>query len=50
MDIPRLVDFYMKGVLKLDELISDRISLEQVNEGFEAMEKGVTARSVIVFD
>lgn len=50
VDIPRLVDFYMKGVLKLDELISDRISLEQVNEGFEAMEKGVTARSVIVFD
>lgn len=50
VDIPRLVDFYMKGVLKLDELISDRISLEQANEGFEAMEKGVTARSVIVFD
>jgi S-(hydroxymethyl)glutathione dehydrogenase / alcohol dehydrogenase len=50
VDIPRLVDFYMKDMLKLDELISDRIPLEQVNEGFAAMEKGDTARSVIVFD
>lgn len=50
VDIPRLVDFYMKDMLKLDELISERIPLEQVNEGFAAMEKGDTARSVIVFD
>ena len=50
VDIPRLVDFYMKDMLKLDELISDRIPIEQVNEGFAAMEKGDTARSVIVFD
>lgn len=50
VDIPRLVDFYIKGMLNLDDLISDRISLDQVNEGFAAMEKGDTARSVIVFD
>ena len=50
VDIPRLVDFYMKDMLKLDELISERIPLEKVNEGFAAMEKGDTARSVIVFD
>ncbi|MEP2380343.1 zinc-binding dehydrogenase, partial [Parasphingorhabdus sp.] len=50
VDIPRLVDFYIKGMLNLDDLISDRISLDQVNEGFAAMEKGDTARSVIVFE
>jgi len=50
VDLPRLVDFYLSGVLKLDELITKRIPLEQVNEGFEEMKKGGTARSVIVFD
>jgi S-(hydroxymethyl)glutathione dehydrogenase/alcohol dehydrogenase len=50
VDMPRLVDFYMSGKLKLDEMISQRIRLDQVNEGFEDMKKGGLARSVIVFD
>jgi len=50
VDMPRLVDFYMNGKLKLDELISQRIKLEQVNEAFTEMKKGELARSVIVFD
>ena len=50
VDMPRLVDMYMAGKLKLDEMISQRIKLEQVNEGFEEMKKGELARSVIVFD
>lgn len=50
VDLPRLVDFYLSGVLKLDELITKRIPLEQVNEGFEEMKKGGSARSVIVFE
>jgi S-(hydroxymethyl)glutathione dehydrogenase/alcohol dehydrogenase len=50
VDMPRLVDFYMSGKLKLDELISRRIKLEDVNEGFADMKKGELARSVIVFD
>ena len=50
VDMPRLVDFYMSGKLKLDEMISQRIKLEEVNEGFEEMKKGELARSVIVFD
>ncbi len=50
VDMPRLVDFYMSGKLKLDEMISQRIRLDQVNEGFEDMKKGELARSVIVFD
>ncbi len=50
VDMPRLVDFYMSGKLKLDEMISQRIRLDQVNEGFADMKKGGLARSVIVFD
>ncbi|RPF70771.1 Zn-dependent alcohol dehydrogenase [Aurantiacibacter spongiae] len=50
VDIPRLVDFYMDGRLKLDELISRRIDLAQVNEAFDEMKTGTIARSVITFD
>ncbi len=48
-DVPKLVELYKKGTLKLDELISREIPLEQVNEAFEAMEKGEIARSVITY-
>jgi S-(hydroxymethyl)glutathione dehydrogenase/alcohol dehydrogenase len=50
VDMPRLVDAYMAGKLKLDELISQRITLGEINRGFEDMETGALARSVIVFD
>ncbi len=50
VDMPRLVDMYMSGKLKLDQMISQRIKLEQVNEAFAEMKRGEIARSVIVFD
>jgi S-(hydroxymethyl)glutathione dehydrogenase / alcohol dehydrogenase len=50
VDIPRLVDFYMRGLLDLDSIIAERIPLEQINEGFDKMKRGDSARSVIVFD
>jgi S-(hydroxymethyl)glutathione dehydrogenase/alcohol dehydrogenase len=50
VDIPRLVDFYMRGLLDLDTIVAERISLAAINEGFEQMKKGDAARSVIVFD
>ena len=50
VDLPRLVDFYMRGLLDLDTIISERIPLEQINEGFEKMKGGHSARSVVVFD
>ena len=50
VDMPRLVDFYMSGKLKLDEMISRRLKLEQVNDAFAEMKTGSIARSVIVFD
>jgi S-(hydroxymethyl)glutathione dehydrogenase / alcohol dehydrogenase len=50
VDLPRLVDFYLRGLLDLDSIIAERIPLAQVNEGFEKMKAGHSARSVIVFD
>ena len=50
VDLPRLVDFYLRGLLDLDTIIAERIPLEQINEGFEKMKQGTSARSVIVFD
>jgi len=50
IDMPRYVDLYLSGRLKLDELVSRRITLDDVNDGFEAMRRGEVARSVIVFE
>lgn len=49
VDMPRYVDLYLQGRLKLDELVSARISLDQINEGFATMKGGAVARSVIMF-
>ena len=49
-DMPRYVDFYLNGKLKLDDMISRRIKLDQINEAFDEMKGGEIARSVIVFD
>ncbi len=50
VDLPRLVDFYMRGLLDLDTIIAERIPLEKINAGFDKMREGHSARSVIVFD
>ncbi|MGX7952051.1 Zn-dependent alcohol dehydrogenase [Tsuneonella sp. HG249] len=50
VDLPRLVDFYLRGLLDLDTIIAERIPLSAVNEGFEKMKGADSARSVIVFD
>ncbi|HZT66803.1 MAG TPA: Zn-dependent alcohol dehydrogenase [Acidimicrobiales bacterium] len=49
VDMPRYVELYLQGRLKLDELVSARISLDEVNDGFRSLQGGETARSVIVF-
>ena len=48
-DMPRLVDMYLDGRLMLDEMVSARIQLEDINDGFEAMKSGSVTRSVIEF-
>lgn len=50
IDMPRYVDLYLDGRLKLDEMISARLSLADVNRAFDEMRAGSAARSLVVFD
>jgi S-(hydroxymethyl)glutathione dehydrogenase / alcohol dehydrogenase len=49
-DFPLLARAYLDGSLKLDEMISRRIRLAEINEGFAALKRGETIRSVVTFD
>ncbi len=49
VDIPRFVDLYMRGKLKLDELITRTYRLDDINDAFATMKAGEVARSVITF-
>ena len=48
-DVPRIVDWVMDGKLTIDPLITHRLKLEDINEGFALMERGESIRSVVVF-
>jgi S-(hydroxymethyl)glutathione dehydrogenase/alcohol dehydrogenase len=50
VDMPRFVDFYLQGKLHLDDMISRRIKLKDVNDAFKALGTGEVARSVIMFN
>ena len=47
--MPKIVDWYMEGRLRIDELITHRLPLERINEGFELMKKGESIRSVVIY-
>ena len=49
MDIPRLLELYNLGQLKLDELITKEYALEDINEGYEDMRQGHNIRGLIRF-
>ena len=49
-DIPAYIDLYRSGNLPVDRLMSDHISLDQVNEGFDKLSDGSTVRQIIMFD
>ena len=49
-DIPNLLGMYREGTLKLDELITRRYTLDQINEGYQAMRNGENIRGVIMYD
>lgn len=49
-DFPWLARLYLEGTLKLDELITMRLPLERINDGFGAMTRGEVVRAVVVFD
>ncbi len=49
VDMPRLLDMYMDGKVKIDELVSKTFPLEQVNEAYDLLKQGSVARSVVKF-
>jgi Zn-dependent alcohol dehydrogenase len=49
-DVPRLLELYRRGKLKLDELVSRELALDEINAGLEAIEGGGVLRSVVRFD
>ncbi|MDH4289645.1 MAG: zinc-binding dehydrogenase, partial [Aquincola sp.] len=48
-DVPKIVDWVMDGKLRIDELITHKLKLEDINEGFALMERGESIRSVVMF-
>ena len=49
IDIPKLMDLYRAGKLKLDELLTRTYPFEQINEAYAALERGEVARTVVLF-
>jgi S-(hydroxymethyl)glutathione dehydrogenase/alcohol dehydrogenase len=49
-DFPWLANEYLRGRLKLDELITRRIKLDEINDGFASLARGEGIRTVILFD
>ncbi|NNE23958.1 MAG: Zn-dependent alcohol dehydrogenase [Rhizobiales bacterium] len=49
VDLPRLVELYKQGRLKLDELVTGRYPIEEINEAIAAVNRGEALRNVIVF-
>ncbi|NIO41472.1 MAG: zinc-binding dehydrogenase [Burkholderiales bacterium] len=47
-DVPRYIDLYRKGMLPVNKLMSDHISLDQINEGFDRLASGHTVRQIIM--
>jgi len=50
LDMPRFVDLYLDGKLMLDEMVSHRIKLEDINHGYDLMRRREATRTVITFD
>ena len=50
IDAPHYLELYRQGRLDLDAMISERVSLEQVDDALAAMANGEVTRSVIMFD
>jgi S-(hydroxymethyl)glutathione dehydrogenase/alcohol dehydrogenase len=48
-DVPKIVDWYMDGKIAIDELITHRLALDDINRGFELMKRGESIRSVVVY-
>ncbi|MDA0237349.1 MAG: zinc-dependent alcohol dehydrogenase family protein [Proteobacteria bacterium] len=47
-DVPRYIDLYKRGMLPVDQLLSDHIKIEDINEGFDRLQSGHTVRQIIM--
>ncbi|MEX0694342.1 MAG: S-(hydroxymethyl)glutathione dehydrogenase/class III alcohol dehydrogenase [Rhodospirillales bacterium] len=48
-DVPKIVDWYMDGKINIDDLITHKLALEDINEGFELMHRGESIRAVVEY-
>ena len=48
-DVPKIVDWYMDGKIQIDPMITHKLKLEEINEGFDLMHSGESIRSVVVY-
>ncbi len=48
-DVPKIVDWYMEKKINIDDLITHRLKLDDINEGFALMKRGESIRSVVVY-
>jgi len=48
-DVPKIVDWYMEGRINIDDLITHKLKLDDINQGFDLMHEGKSIRSVVMF-
>ncbi len=48
-DVPKIVDWYMQGLIEIDPMITHTMPLDRINEGFDLMHKGESIRGVVVY-
>jgi S-(hydroxymethyl)glutathione dehydrogenase/alcohol dehydrogenase len=48
-DVPKIVDMYMEGRIRIDEMITHKMPLEKINDAFDLMHRGESIRSVVVY-
>jgi S-(hydroxymethyl)glutathione dehydrogenase / alcohol dehydrogenase len=48
-DVPKIVDWYMEGKIDIDSLITHKLALDDINEGFDLMHRGESIRAVVEF-
>jgi len=48
-DVPKIVDWYMQGKIEIDPMITHKLTLDEINKGFDLMHAGESIRSVVVY-
>ena len=48
-DVPKIVDWYTQGRINIDDLITHKLGLDEINRGFELMHEGKSIRSVVIY-